>query len=118
MSKSNNSKQYVFTEEKKKKATYLFWFIATFPLLLVTCLLLFQSEDDLPPVAMLDNPPELLASVVYADYGESELGRYWRVNRTSVPYRAISPFVTDALISTEDERFADHSGVDFRAWVS
>ena len=76
---------------------------------------MFQSEDNLPPVAMLDNPPELLASVIIADDGETELGRYWKINRTSVEYRKISPNVTDALISTEDERFQDHSGVDFRA---
>ncbi|MBI1835890.1 MAG: transglycosylase domain-containing protein [Flavobacteriia bacterium] len=115
MSNKNHSKQFVFNEQQKKKATYLFWFIAMFPILFITCLLLFQSEDDLPPVAMLNHPPELLASVVYADDGESELGRYWKINRTSVPYKAISPYVTDALISTEDERFIEHSGVDFKA---
>lgn len=104
-----------FSEQQKKKATIIFWSLGLFPLLFVTCLLLFQSEDDLPPVSMLNDPPELLASVVYGDDGETELGRYWQVNRTSVPYKSISPFVTDALISTEDERFADHSGVDFKA---
>ena len=102
-------------EEKVKKMTYYFWGIAMLPFLIVVSLLLFQSEDDLPPVAMLDNPPELLASVVLASDGETELGRYWKVNRTSVAYKEISPFVTDALISTEDERFVNHSGVDFRA---
>ena len=104
-----------FSEEGKKKMTRVFWIFAMLPFLIVTSLLLFQSEDDLPPVAMLDNPPELLASVVYAYDGETELGRYWKVNRTSVEYKEISPYVTDALISTEDERFHDHSGVDFRA---
>lgn len=102
-------------EEKVKKMTYYFWGIAMLPFLIVVSLLLFQSEDDLPPVAMLDNPPELLASVVLASDGETELGRYWKVNRTSVAYKEISPYVTDALISTEDERFHNHSGVDFRA---
>jgi penicillin-binding protein 1A len=102
-------------EDKKKKYTYIFWSLAMLPFLIVTCLLLFQSEDDLPPVEMLDNPPELLASVVYAADGETELGRYWKVNRTSVEYKEISPYVTDALISTEDERFIVHSGVDFKA---
>ena len=104
-----------FSEEGKKKMTRVFWIFAMLPFLIVTSLLLFQSEDDLPPVAMLDNPPELLASVVYASDGETELGRYWKVNRTSVEYKEISPYVTDALISTEDERFHEHSGVDFRA---
>jgi penicillin-binding protein 1A len=50
-----------------------------------------------------------------ADDGETELGRYWKINRTSVDYRKISPYVTDALIATEDERFHAHSGPDFKA---
>lgn len=104
-----------FSTEKLKKWTRLFWVLAMMPFVLVSSLLLFQSEDDLPPVEMLDNPPELLASVVLADDGETELGRYWKINRTSVQFKDISPYVTDALIATEDERFIDHSGVDFRA---
>lgn len=113
--KDTKGTKVTFSEEGKKKMTRVFWILAMLPFLIVTSLLLFQSEDDLPPVAMLDNPPELLASVVYASDGETELGRYWKVNRTSVEYKEISPYVTDALISTEDERFHDHSGVDFRA---
>ncbi|MEY4604557.1 MAG: hypothetical protein RIT43_1849 [Bacteroidota bacterium] len=108
-------KNTALPEETVKKMTYIFWVLAMFPFVLVTCLILFQSEDDLPPVEMLDNPPELQASIVLASDGKTELGRYWKVNRTSVSYKEISPYVTDALISTEDERFLDHSGVDFRA---
>lgn len=104
-----------FSEKNHKRLTILYWLGATFPLYFIACLLLFQPEDSLPPVAMLDNPPELLASVIYADDGETELGRYWKINRTSVEYRQISSNVTDALIATEDERFHEHSGVDFRA---
>lgn len=102
-------------DSDKKKLTYWFWGFALFPFVFVALLLLFQSEDSLPPVEMLDNPPELQASVVYAYDKETELGKYFLVNRTSVKYREISPFITDALISTEDERFKDHAGVDFRA---
>lgn len=104
-----------FSEKEHKRATIIYWLIATFPLYFIACLLLFQSEDDLPPVAMLDNPPELLASIIIADDGKTELGRYWKINRTSVEYNQISSHVTDALIATEDERFNDHSGVDIRA---
>lgn len=104
-----------FSEKGHKKMTYALWGLGLFPLLFVISLLVFQSEDDLPPVAMLDNPPELLASIIYADDGETELGRYWKINRSSVTYKEISPYVTDALIATEDERFQSHSGVDFQA---
>lgn len=103
------------TEKEHKRMTYATWGLGLFPLVFVACLLLFQSEDDLPPVSMLDNPPELQASVVLADDGTTELGRYWKINRTSVKYKEISPYLTDALIATEDERFHEHSGFDIKA---
>lgn len=108
----------VLNEQEQKKMTKLFWILALLPFFLVASILLLQSEDDLPPVSMLDNPPELQASLILAKKSVKEdtvIGRFWQVNRTSVKYRQISPFVTDALISTEDERFVQHSGVDFRA---
>jgi penicillin-binding protein 1A len=113
MSKKGEAIQ--FSEKSTKRLNILFWVFSAIPFLSITGLMLLQSEEDLPPVEMLDNPPELLASVVYAEDGTTELGRYWRVNRTSVDYKDISPNVTDALISTEDERFHEHSGVDFKA---
>ncbi|MBM3419455.1 MAG: hypothetical protein FJY17_11140, partial [Bacteroidetes bacterium] len=67
---------------------------------------------------MLDNPPELQASLVLAKLPggkDTIIGQFWKVNRTSVKYKEISPYVLDALIATEDERFLKHSGVDFRA---
>ena len=106
------------TDQEQKKMTKIFWAFALLPFFLVASLLLLQSEDDLPPVSMLDNPPELQASLILAKKSVKEdtvIGRFWQVNRTSVKYREISPYVTDALISTEDERFLKHSGVDFRA---
>ncbi|MEN9743404.1 MAG: hypothetical protein RLZZ65_1209 [Bacteroidota bacterium] len=111
-------KSTVLTEPEVKKMTKIFWAFALMPFFLVAGLLLLQSEDDLPPVSMLDNPPELQASLILAKKSVKEdtvIGRFWQVNRTSVKYREISPYVTDALISTEDERFLKHSGVDFRA---
>ena len=104
----------VLSETKRKLFTYVFWAFALFPFLIVASLLLFQSEDDLPPVSMLDNPPELQASLVLGQEGDT-IGRYWQINRTSANYKDISPYVFDALIATEDERFMKHSGVDFRS---
>ena len=40
------------------------------------------------------------------------MGRFWSVNRKSVDYNEISPFVISALIATEDQRFYNHAGVD------
>lgn len=111
-------KATVLSEQEQKKMTRLFWVFALLPFVMVLSLFLLQSEEDLPPVSMLDNPPELQASLILAKKSIKEdtvIGRFWQVNRTSVKYREISPFITDALISTEDERFMQHAGVDFRA---
>ena len=102
----------LFSPKASRNIYILLWLGALSPFLVIAFLLLIQSEDDLPSVEMLDNPPELLASVIIADDGETELGRYWKVNRTTVPYEEISTHVIDALIATEDERFMEHAGVD------
>jgi penicillin-binding protein 1A len=99
---------------KNNKVVWVFWSIALIPFLLIVSLIVFQPEDSMPPVSMLDNPPELQASLVLAENGDT-IGRYFKVNRTSTTYANISPYILDALISTEDERFIEHSGVDFKA---
>jgi len=104
----------MLTENLRKRFTRIFWVFSLLPFMLVFGLLVMQSEDDMPPISMLDNPPELQASLILGEEGDT-LGRYWQVNRTSAEYKNISPYVIDALISTEDERFKEHSGVDFRS---
>ncbi len=115
MSKKPSKSSDILSIRSKRRLTWVLWLGAMLPLTLIVVLLLLQSEEDLPPVEMLDNPPELQASIIYADDGETELGKYWKINRSSVDYNTISPFVIDALISTEDERFYEHSGVDIQA---
>jgi len=52
------------------------------------------------------------ASVVYDRYGK-EFGKIFIQNREQVPIDQISPFLVDAVVSAEDNRFYEHSGVDF-----
>jgi penicillin-binding protein 1A len=104
-----------FSPKASRNIFIALWFFALSPVLAITVLFLSVSDDELPSVELLENPPELLASVVIADDGKTELGRYWKVNRTTVQYKDISPYVLDALIATEDERFMEHSGIDFKA---
>lgn len=70
----------------------------------------------MPPVEELKNPTDRFASVIYSADGE-EMGRFFRGtgNRVYADYDEISQHVVNALIATEDARFADHSGIDFRA---
>ncbi|MEZ4922584.1 MAG: transglycosylase domain-containing protein [Crocinitomicaceae bacterium] len=74
---------------------------------------LWLANDDIPSHEELANPPDKQASIIYSADGV-EMGRFWSVNRKSIDYKKISPYVTSALIATEDERYYDHAGVDFR----
>lgn len=47
----------------------------------------------------------------------NSIGEFYVQNRDAVPLKAISPNVIDALIATEDRRFYDHSGIDYRSLV-
>lgn len=70
----------------------------------------------MPDVEELKNPADRFASVIYTADGE-EMGRFFRNtgNRVYADYDEISQHVVNALIATEDSRFMDHSGIDFRA---
>ncbi|MCH5224740.1 MAG: transglycosylase domain-containing protein [Muribaculaceae bacterium] len=71
----------------------------------------------MPPIEELEDPHDKLASVLIASDGSTEMGRYFSGsgNRVNSDYESVSPHVIDALISTEDERYLDHSGIDFIA---
>lgn len=68
----------------------------------------------LPTFEELENPQSFLASNVYSDDGVI-LGSYYSQNRTIATYENLPPNLKNALLATEDIRFYDHAGVDFRA---
>jgi penicillin-binding protein 1A len=72
------------------------------------------SFTDLPSVEQLENPKSELASQVFAANGEV-LGRYYTENRVPVSFEQLSPHLVNALVATEDERFFEHTGIDFKA---
>jgi penicillin-binding protein 1A len=58
-----------------------------------------------------------LASEIYAEDGVL-LGKYYLQNRSNTTFDELSPNLVNALIATEDVRFYDHSGIDFRRFTS
>lgn len=70
----------------------------------------------MPDIADLQNPISRYASQVYSVDGKI-LGTYNmnRENRVHVDYASLSPYLVQALVATEDERFYEHSGIDFIA---
>lgn len=70
----------------------------------------------MPDIENLQNPINRYASQVYSADGKL-LGTYSlsRENRVMVDISDISPAVVQALIATEDVRFYEHTGIDFKA---
>ncbi len=77
-------------------------------------LLLFIVWIETPGNRELRNIQNQVASEIYSA-DSVLLGRYFLQDRTEVKYEAISPAVIDALVATEDARFYQHSGVDYRS---
>ena len=70
----------------------------------------------MPDIADLQNPISRYASQVYSVDGKI-LGTYNmnRENRVHVGFDGLSSYLVQALVATEDERFYEHSGIDFIA---
>ena len=70
----------------------------------------------MPPIEDLQNPINRFATQVYSCDGKlMGTWNYNRENRVLVDYTKLSPALVDALVSTEDVRFYEHSGIDFYA---
>ena len=70
----------------------------------------------MPDIEDLQNPINRFATQVYSADGKV-LGT-WNLNKENrivIPYKKMSPYLIKALVATEDERFYEHSGIDFRA---
>ena len=96
-----------------KKWVRLFWVFACLPVLALTALLLIARFGALPNTEELANPKTNLATeVITAD--DKVIGRYYKENRSDIKFENLPPHLVDALIATEDARYREHSGIDFR----
>ncbi len=104
-----------------KKSVRIFWIITgagTGLFVLFLVLLNFGLFGKMPSLEELENPSVLQATEILANDG-TLMGKYYldNGNRSYVKYNDISKHVIDALISTEDVRFYDHSGIDGKGVV-
>lgn len=65
----------------------------------------------------IKTPTQRVGSELYTADGKL-IGRYFKENRTPVDFKEISPSVINALVATEDVRFYQHMGIDFRSLLS
>ena len=73
----------------------------------------FGGFGPLPSFQDLENPQTNLATEVISADGVT-IGKYAKENRTPIKFKEIPQNLVQALIATEDERFYEHSGIDFR----
>ncbi len=115
MKTNNKSKQ---SKTSFKKWIIAFWSLIFLGFIFAGIVLYAASEgilgfEPLPSVKELENPKSNLASEIISADGKL-LGKYFKENRINVTYDQLSPYLPQALVATEDERFYDHSGVDLK----
>lgn len=91
-------------------------FLGLAAVVLVILMAAFGVFGKMPSLKELENPSLLQSSEVYAEDG-TLMGRYYleRGNRSNIDYKDISKNVLDALVATEDERFFEHPGIDYKS---
>lgn len=102
-----------------KKIIYSLWILLGGAILAAVVIFVSISKGwigYMPPVEELENPNYKFATEVISHDGEV-LGNYSlsKENRVYVGYQDLSPYLVQALIATEDIRFAEHSGIDAKA---
>ena len=65
----------------------------------------------MPSFEDLENPNSNLATEIISSDGVV-LGKFYNENRTAIKYKDLPKSLVDELVSTEDERFYEHSGID------
>jgi len=87
------------------------------PIFLLITFARLGAFGGMPSTAELRNINNPEGSEVIADDGKTILGRYYIENRTNTTYENISPNLINALIATEDIRYYEHNGIDWKSWA-
>jgi penicillin-binding protein 1A len=111
----NNTEEKSELSKRGRLITIIFtWCFFSGPLVFLLFYIWLLSFGDLPSTKQLEDPKSNLASEIYTADGVM-IGKYFRQNRSSVEYNELSPYLVACLVATEDERYYEHSGVDFWA---
>lgn len=106
----------IMKDTTKKKIIKWFWILFTVPVVLVIGLIgMVWAFADIPSFEELESPDSNLATQVIADDGSTILSTFHIENRSYVTYDELSPNLVQAAVATEDVRFYNHSGIDFKS---
>jgi len=76
----------------------------------------FNLFGEMPSLEDLEKPESELSSELYS-YDNVLLGKYFRYNRSPITFNELSNELITTLLVTEDIRFYEHSGIDFKGLV-
>lgn len=107
--------------DQTKKYLKIFWWIFGGGVVFVFLFFTMISKGMLglmPSFDVLENPTLFEATQVISEDGVP-LGSFFSAeeNREIIPYNKISPYMIDAIVSIEDQRYYKHSGIDFRGLI-
>ncbi|MCB0667425.1 MAG: transglycosylase domain-containing protein, partial [Saprospiraceae bacterium] len=112
-----STRWHTFSARKPRFARYLKWAMFTFLFgLLAFNIFLLAISLSVPSGKELRRLQAQAASEIYS--ADSVLiGRFYNQYRILVPYDSLPGYLINALVATEDERFFEHNGIDYRAWA-
>ncbi|CAM3567849.1 transglycosylase domain-containing protein [Flavobacterium gelidilacus] len=107
--KKNNKEN--FSDYVKK-----FWILFTYAMIAMVAFFFLASWGffgEMPSFDELENPNSNIASEIISSDGKT-IGKFAIQNRIPVKFKDLPDDLVNALVSTEDERFYEHSGIDPR----
>lgn len=113
VNKKGNAKNNIFKRLlfRLMLSVALFLFIFVFSLVVLVKLGVF---GELPGYIQLKQIRNNVATNIYS-VDNKLIGRYYYQNRTNISFDDLPKHLVNALIATEDARFYEHSGLDYRS---
>ncbi len=118
MNEQKKSIKKILPQISRKRINMVIW--GCFGFFLITSVIIFTAISKgyigyMPAIAELENPIDRYASQVFSEDGVAlESYSYSKDNRIHVKYDDLPTGLIEALIATEDIRFAKHSGIDVK----
>lgn len=93
-----------------------FWILFSYGIIAVVAFFFLASWGffgEMPSFDELENPNSNIASEIISSDGKT-IGKFAIQNRIPIKFKDLPKDLVNALVSTEDERFYEHSGIDPR----
>src|SRR4051812_18012534 len=100
-----------------KKILVSFWLCFVVGVLVVISLFYLIASGKMgymPSFEELENPNSSISTEVISTDNQI-IGKFYLENRSNIVFENINPNLKNAVLATEDIRFFNHTGVDFRA---